>query len=282
MSDLSVITIVRNRALHLSRLMAGLARSDVPPRELVVVDMSDVPVVLPSLEFPCRRVGLQTGQLPLAAARNLGARASSGQRLLFLDVDCIPRRNLLGAMDDRLVEVDALVCPEVRYLGPGGADHDDDAILDQHSVAHPVRSFPKAGCRRESNAGLFWSLTFGMRHAAFDALGGFDELYEGYGGEDTDFGFRAREADLPLLFLGGTGSFHQYHGVVSPPVQHVSDIVRNANLFFLRWGVWPMEGWLKQFAELGLVAFGGNALRLLRTPTLDEVRAATQPTSVYF
>lgn len=282
MSDLSVVTIVRNRPRHLAGLIEGLTFSTVLPHELVVVDMSDVPVVLPALPVPARRIALETGGLALAAARNIGARAAVGQRLLFLDVDCIPRRNLIAAMDRELIAADALICPEVRYLPPDAADATDETALERASIPHPVRAFPPAGTRIEPNAGLFWSLTFGIRHDRFDALGGFDDGYDGYGAEDTDFGFRAEAAGLPLLFLGGTGSFHQHHGVISPPLHHLADIVRAANRFHARWGLWPMDGWLKQFAALGLVAFGDRALRQLRDPTPEEIAAATQPPSVYF
>jgi glycosyltransferase involved in cell wall biosynthesis len=281
-SELSVITIVRNRARHLARLVEGLVAGTAHPRELIVVDMSDVAIELPMLPFPAKRVGLDAGGLPLAAARNAGATAAGGQRLLFLDVDCIPRRNLVATIDAALTETDALICPEVRYLGPEAAELMDEAAFERMSVHHPVRSFPESGYRAETNAGLFWSLTFGIRRARYAALGGFDAGYAGYGAEDTDFGFRAREAGLPLLFLGGTGSFHQYHGVISPPLQHLADIVRNAAIFRARWGIWPMTGWLEQFAAMGLVAFDDNELRLIREATPAEFAAATQPPSVYF
>jgi hypothetical protein len=40
--------------------------------------------------------------------------------------------------------------------------------------------------------------------------------------------------------------------VSAPPVEHVTDIVRNANRFRERWGWFPMQGWLDAFADLGL------------------------------
>ena len=282
MSELSVITIVRNRSLHLAAMIEGLDASKTTPRELIVVDMSDEAVALPALAFPVHRIAFRTGHLALAAARNAGAQAAIGKRLLFLDVDCIPRRNLVAAIDEALIGNDALICSEVRYLGPDAARDTDETTLEQLSLRHPVRTFPETGHRVESNAGLFWSLTFGIRRARFATLRGFDEGYDGYGAEDTDFGFRAKAAGLPLLFLGGTGSFHQYHGVISPPLQHLADIVRNANRFHARWGVWPMDGWLKEFAALGVVTFSDTELRQVREATADEMQAATQPPSVYF
>jgi len=56
MTDLSVITIVRNRPRHLARLIEGLANSSTPPSELIVVDMSDEPVCVPRLAFPHYRI----------------------------------------------------------------------------------------------------------------------------------------------------------------------------------------------------------------------------------
>jgi len=95
--SISVLTIVKNRPDHLSQLIEGLKRSVVPPDELVIVDMgSDPPVVRPDADFPIRLVPLLLGGLPLAAARNAAARAARSEHLLFLDVDCIAMRDLVG------------------------------------------------------------------------------------------------------------------------------------------------------------------------------------------
>jgi hypothetical protein len=40
--------------------------------------------------------------------------------------------------------------------------------------------------------------------------------------------------------------------VSDPPVEHLADIVRNANRFRERWGWFPMRGWLDAFAARGL------------------------------
>ena len=88
------------------------------------------------------------------------------------------------------------------------------------------------------------------------AIGGFDEDYVGYGAEDTDFGQRLARSGGRLLFVGGAEAVHQYHPTASPPVQHVADIVANANVFAGKWGWWPMLTWLEQFRDLDLVRQG--------------------------
>lgn len=272
----SVLTIVRNRAGHLAQLVEGLRRSDAPPHELIVVDMgSAVPVTVEDTVFPCRIDRLDCEGLPLAAARNAAARAAKGDTLLFLDVDCIPMRGLIAAMTDVLANEDALVCAQVRYLGRYDARSDwEEADLLARSSGHPARRFPASGLHRIENAGLFWSLVFGIRRERYAGLGGFDEAFTGYGAEDTDFGFRAKASRVPLLFMGGPGAFHQHHDVFDPPLRHFDDILRNACTFYAKWGRWPMEGWLSAFAHLGLVEWDEQHLTKLRDPTKNEIAGA--------
>lgn len=273
---MSVLTIVKDRPGHLAQLLEGLRRSDVTPEELIVVDMgSDPPMTLGEVPFPARIVRLDGEGLPLAAARNLAARHATGELLLFLDVDCIPMRGLIGAMVTVLEARDALVCAQVRYLGPDDARGKwEEADLLALSAGHPVRRFPASGVRRVEEAGLFWSLTFGISRESFLDLGGFDEAFTGYGAEDTDFGFRARDAKLPLLFMGGPGAFHQHHDTFDPPLQHFADIVRNAARFRVKWGKWPMEGWLAAFEAAGLIRWSDERIDVVRYPTSREIALA--------
>ena len=275
MTPLSVLTLVRNREPHLLQLVEGLRRSTMPPRELIVVDMSDTPVAQPDAGFPVHIHRLDTGTLALAAARNLAAGHAQSPHLLFLDVDCIPMAQCLATMATALDAEDALLCADIRYLGAEDARGGwCEADLLARGRPHPVRSFPATGTRREPNPGLFWSLAFAIRRSRFDALGGFDAGFVGYGAEDTDFGFRADAAGLPLVFVGGAVACHQHHVSYEPPVQHLDDIVRNATLFHDRWGWWPMQGWLDGFARMGLIDQSAGAIRIRRRPDAADLAAA--------
>ena len=202
---IDVLTLVKNRAAHLDNLVEGLRRSSVPPSRLVIVDMSDRPVATPSCGFPVTLIRHPTAALPLAEARNLAAAAAQADHLLFLDVDCIPSSGLVAAIADALSRHDALICAEVLYLPAGDASPSGwtEEMLLSRGRPHPVRVFPEQGLRREKNAGLFWSLAFGISRRTFHRLGGFDERFTGYGGEDTDFG---KVLDPPGCRSPGSGA----------------------------------------------------------------------------
>jgi GT2 family glycosyltransferase len=275
MNGISVLTIVRNREAHLHQLIEGLHRSARQPDELIIVDMSDEPVTIGASHFPVTVERFATDALPLAAARNRAAVRARYDRLVFLDVDCIPMSDCIGRLAGELDRRDGLLCADIRYLGPDDARTTwTEAELLASGRPHSARNFPADGAREEANPGLFWSLAFAIRKTRFEDLGGFDERFEGYGAEDTDFGFRSAKAGLPLLFVGGAIACHQHHESYEPPFQHVRDIVRNAQLFHDRWGRWPMEGWLEAFDAIGLVEWRSDTLSIRRLPTSDELTAS--------
>lgn len=278
----TVITLNKGRDAHLARLLEGLSRG-VHPAECIVVEMGPEPALLPDHGFPVRRIVMASEGLPLARARNAGGRAARTAHLVFLDVDCIPSADLVAGLDADLAEADGMVCCEVRYL-PAGAVRDgwSEAGLRASGLPHPVRHFPETGLARTDNPGLFWSLAFGVRAATFERLGGFDESFDGYGAEDTDLAFRADAAGVPILFSASGSAFHQYHQAYDPPLQHFSDIVRNARRFHARHGLWPMDGWLDAFARMGLTTPRAEDIAVLRQPTAAEIAAARLPSDQPF
>lgn len=257
----AVVTLVHGRHVHLGRQREGLLRATRRPDLHVVVRMDDDVEVPSTQELPTTTVDVPMSEhgLPLARARNAGAEAALAEgasTLVFLDVDCIPGRELLARYRAAArAEPEALLCGPVAYLPPAGEDGYDLAALEVHARPHEARPDPVPGTLERDDAGhaLFWSLSFAVTPGTWSRLGGFDESYEGYGGEDTDFAQRARDAGVPVVWVGGAHAFHQHHRVSDPPVEHLDDVVRNATLFHERWGWWPMAGWLEAFEEAGLV-----------------------------
>ncbi|NOJ59301.1 galactosyltransferase-related protein [Arthrobacter sp. 260] len=281
--DFSVLVISSHRDQHLTNLVYGLNRSTLKPTELVIVYMDQPNPATIESSIPVRVVHISpTGSstLPLAAARNAAAQAASTDTLIFLDVDCIPASTLCETLLRDLHSVGGLVMAQPRYLGPAGfppAEGDDGlmrASIPHHartSLAPPGGEPPAATDRYE----LFWSLGFAVTAADFELIGGFDESFTGYGGEDTDFSFTARNKGVRLSFSSAT-MFHQHHGVSRPPLQHFADIVANSQVFNEKWGRWPMTGWLAAFTDRGYLRWMDEAptIEVIRHPTPGEVAAA--------
>jgi GT2 family glycosyltransferase len=294
----AVVTLAHGRHDHLRELLAGLRAGTRVPELLVVVAMDDdsVPDIARSdapatTETHLVSVARQDGRLPLAAARNAGARRATqagADVLVFLDVDCIPSPGLVeryatvagSAGDDGRPGSPtgpAAYAGAVHYLPPRptGRRHYGPEDLAS-STPHPARpSLTGTVVQAADDIRLFWSLSFAMSAGDWEQVGGFDEGYLGYGGEDTDYAMRVQAAGGRLLWVGDAAAYHQHHPVEAPPYRHLEDIVRNANRFWDRWGYSPMEGWLDAFAAEGLVTLTGPSPRWVRTAADgSDVRSA--------
>jgi GT2 family glycosyltransferase len=252
----AVITIVAGRHDHLVRQRAALDG----PEHHVVVAMGE------GEAEHCRRlvgdtsdvitIETQPEGLPLARARNAGAgRAldAGAELLVFLDVDCIPAATLMERYAAAAGSTPALLCGPVSYLPPAPPAGYPAAGLHALATPHPARPVPPDDDVQDGgDHALFWTLSFAVTATTWRRVGGFCEDYVGYGGEDTDFGQLAERAGVDLSWVGGAWAYHQHHPTETPPVRHLTDILRNAELFHRRWGWWPMSGWLAAFAERGL------------------------------
>lgn len=271
---IAVVTIVHGRHDHLRRQLESLGRQIRRPDLHVVVAMDD-----PQIEDVVREtsgpwhtevvhVPRRDGHLPLASARNAGARVARDRdawALVFLDVDCLASPHLMERYAAVLADVErrnpaapqrgpTVVSGEVTYL-PGSVEGQDPAGLDLDDIAspHPARPVLAPEEVSEGDLLLFWSLSFAITVHDWEKLGGFDEDYVGYGAEDTDFGQRVRAVGGRLLWVGGARAYHQYHPPSRQSPGQLAEIVDNANRFARRWGWWPMEGWLTELEEQGLV-----------------------------
>ncbi len=279
MDSVSVVTLAKGRPEHLHNLVLGLGRQTRPPAELIVAVMQPEPYALPVAGFPIRQIAVADARLPLAAARNAAARAAGGAMLAFLDMDCIPAPTLVADYACRLAELDGLLMGEVLYLpagaaGPGWRCEAFAPVAVRHSDR---RGPPPDGIERCHDYRCFWSLNFAMRRVPFLEAGGFDERYVGYGGEDTDFGKALDRQGVPIAWIKGGLTYHQYHRHHMPPVHHLDSVVRNAQLFEAKWGYRTMGHWLHAFRLMGLIDDSpGGPIRILRRPDADDLALTGQ------
>lgn len=283
MTSIAVITIVHGRHDHLVAQERSLGRGTRRPDHRVVVAMDDPAIADLVPGATVTPIAAAVEGLPLAAARNLGARVAldaGADVLAFLDVDCLAGQDLVADYAQAVrLDPGRIWCGPVTYLPPqpGGGYPDDLRAWDD---PHPARPNPAPGERiAGGDPDLFWSLSFALHADTWRQLGGFDEAYVGYGGEDTDFGQRAVTRGAELGWTGGARAFHQHHPVERPPVSHLDDILRNGALFADRWGRWPMTGWLEAFEQRGLVERHGAGWRHAGAADFHQTSSTRQEAS---
>lgn len=204
--------------------------------------------------------------LPLAAARNAAVDAASGDVLIFLDVDCIPGKDCIAQYIEAYSQKpDAVLMGGIYYLKNSLLPHWSEADLKQYAAPHPIRDpEQQTFLQLEENFNLFWTLSFLISRQQFEILGGFCEEYRGYGAEDTDFARLMEAQGIELRWVPAALAYHQYHQSQMPPYNHFNSIVDNAQVYYRRWGCWPMEKWLAAFARDGLIDWSPAAATIRR------------------
>jgi glycosyltransferase involved in cell wall biosynthesis len=187
----SVVMPVHNGRLTIGAALASLAQQeDPPPFEVVVADngstddtVAVVEAVASSTSLDVRLVAAHQSR-GAAYARNVGAAAARGTRLVFCDCDDTYDPGFLRAMNEALDEADIVAAYHERpdeyeaHLSTGDIARRGAA----HAPAHLLLGYLPAG----GGGGL------GVRAGRWREVDGFDNSY-GHGGEDNDFYWRVQE-----------------------------------------------------------------------------------------
>ncbi len=210
--------------------LAGLKRQTYPPDlfDVVVVDDgSSPPLELETPPLPVRVLHQPRRGFGAARARNLGARNASGDIVVFLDCDMIPEADWL-AFHARWHHVasDTLTLGFRKHIDVDGtAAH---TVLERPGTLAELFSDRPAEApqwieRRMSltdyltsdDEYIFRAVTggnLGVSADFFNTVGGFDESFDQWGAEDTEFGYRAYALGAVLTPERGALCWHQGPG----------------------------------------------------------------------
>ena len=200
----SVVVTHYEQPVQLARTLAALSRQTLPAAEVVVAD--DGSAQPPEVPDGVRVVRQEDLGFRAAAARNLGAAHCTGDLLVFLDADTTPEPDFLARLLPRVA-----ACPDV--LAVGRRRHAD--------LSGNGRELPEPGWLRDGYAAsrdlldadgrsfrFVISAVLACRRALFEDLGGFDERFVGYGGEDWDLAYRAWNAGALLVHEATAVAWH--------------------------------------------------------------------------
>ncbi|WP_415973948.1 glycosyltransferase [Rhodococcus sp. 077-4] len=156
-----------------------------------------------------------------AAARNLGASASEGEVLCFLDADTVPEPGYIAETVKLLAALpDALTVGRRRHADMSAVRAEDMAgWFSGRSVGPPELTEPQwlrdgyaqsrdlLDADRRSYRYVI-SAVMSCSRELFDEVGGFDGTFVGYGGEDWDFAHRAYDAGAVLAHMSRAVAWH--------------------------------------------------------------------------
>jgi GT2 family glycosyltransferase len=211
----SVIVTTYNRPDALRAVLEGLAAQTCKDFECVVADDGSGPETCAVLEAMqprfadgrLKHVRQEHMGFRAAAIRNRAIEASAGEWVICLDGDCVPRArfiegHLRAARPDAITRGSRLLCSEgltrLALIDRRPLHSISDAELRQGRRSGDINRIDAAlGGWRDSLRSLAGSLrlegwktvrTCNMLapRSAIDAVGGFDERYEGWGYEDSD------------------------------------------------------------------------------------------------
>jgi GT2 family glycosyltransferase len=147
------------------------------------------------------------------AASNAAARQARHDVLIFLDDDQIASPDLIDAHLRVQAEHGPVLVQGFYPLAAGYRRRGASLIYERsymRSVAPTDRTHPSTA--------HIWSANISVMRATFREIGGFDESFREYGGEDTDFGLRVAALGVPVIFEPAALSHHQ-HDVSYPSVR---------------------------------------------------------------
>ena len=199
---LSIVIPIHNGAGHLPNCLEALRASTRAPDEIVVVDdnSTDDSAAI-AREWGCTLVQLKGTQRGPATARNRGARAISGDIVVFVDCDVAVHPDTLRLMEGQFLaqkNVSAVFGPYDEAPASNGIVSQYRNLLHHH--VHQVS-------RRE--ASTFWAGCGALRREAFDEAGGFDETYRWASIEDIELGVRLHRAGHRLVLCREIQATHR-------------------------------------------------------------------------
>ena len=236
--DVSVVVAHYDQPGSLALILSALAAQTLPADRFEVVVADDGSSVLPSPGRRPYRVDVVT-QADLgfraAAARNRGIEATTGGLVCFLDADTVPEPEYLAAV---LAEADRT--PEAVLAGRrrhadlqgwvpgtlldwfaggrrGPVELDEPAwLLDGYRWTDDLRGADDESYRYVIGA------VMSVHRTVLDRVGGWDERFVGYGGEDWELVNRCWLAGAELRYVPDAVAWHDGPGFAGREIDRVA------------------------------------------------------------
>lgn len=270
----SIVISTYNRPESLSRCIEAVSRQkEIADAEIVIVDDGsdgDFKAIERNWKTKLDLRYIKIRHAGRAAARNRGARAAKGERILFLDDDIMVRpgwlqRHRESGGNEKFTAVLGPYPIEPLKKGRASAEQTRTKIFQR--LADPVR-FDLI--KDPENAGFAFFVTgnLSMDRSLLNEIGGFDERFRHYGWEDIDLGYRFERAGGRLKFDEKARAIHAHRPMTRRDLWERERAVgitayqfwskwQNADVEFMKfWGEAPAPGpgWRRALGRVAVAA----------------------------
>ncbi|MFZ9938184.1 MAG: glycosyltransferase [Luteolibacter sp.] len=195
----SVIVCTRNGADRIGACLDAVGRMEGRFETIVVDDGSaDATAEFVKRSFPMVKL-IELEPCGLSAARNAGAKVASGEVLAFTDDDCEPDREWLVRLAKILTAGD--------FAAAGGPNIPPPPREWHQAVVSAAPGAPGHVMLDDVEAEHLPGCNLAVRREAFEAVGGFDPLFQ-TAGDDVDFCWRLYDAGFRLAFAPDAFVWH--------------------------------------------------------------------------
>jgi glycosyltransferase involved in cell wall biosynthesis len=216
----SIILLTYNRSDALRVVLNGLFCQNIKPYEVIISDDGSRPEHIETIkthiekrDWPFKVKYIWSPDIGFTAsrARNQAVEHSSGDYIIFLDGDCIPRPDFTSQhigirrphcfINGSRVLLSKILTQKI-ISHPTMAEYPISFWLSQRVTGHINKLLPIIvripNALRRTSSSFRWkgirSCNFSLWREDFDKVNGFDETFVGWGHEDADFVWRLHQA----------------------------------------------------------------------------------------
>jgi cellulose synthase/poly-beta-1,6-N-acetylglucosamine synthase-like glycosyltransferase len=201
---ISVIVPAYNAERTISSTINSLLNQNYPKNryEIIVVDDGSSDKTREIVrKFKKVRLIKQTHKGP-AAARNLGAKKSKGNILLFTDSDCVPDKNWIKFV------VEPFKNPEIVGVSGTYKTLNKESLLARFAGYEIEERHEEM--EKQKNIDFIGTFSAAYRKKIFLRFGGFDEAFPLASGEDIDLSFKISTAGYKMVFQPKAFVYHNH------------------------------------------------------------------------
>lgn len=264
---LSVIVPTYNRAALLHLTLRSLVEQTLNKDdfEVIVVDdgsLDDSPDIVRTFsgKLNIEYLWQEDKGFRVAGARNKGALLAKAPYLVFIDsgislasaalenmlngflTPSTKPKAIIGFIHGFGVE-DEYTLNQFRHLARGSADH-CIRWLKKHSLYDPRKvQYDELGIEIDlwpAPFDIFWGGLMGVERKQFQELGGFDQHYNSWGGEDVDLGIRLFLQGCQFVLAEQVESYHYPH-ITDSNIQKECTALACAKKLHDKYGLWQTD-----------------------------------------